>query len=53
MFATNELVVIVPRANDAGIHSVYDLRRDGLRIVVGAKGVPVGDYTRKALAALG
>ena len=53
VFATNELVLIVPRANNAGIHSVYDLQRDGLRLVIGAKGVPVGDYTRKALAALG
>jgi molybdate transport system substrate-binding protein len=53
VFATNELVVIVPRANDAGIHSVYDLRRDGVRLVIGAKGVPVGDYTRKAIASLG
>ena len=53
VFATNELVLIVPRANEAGIRSVYDLRRRGLRLVIGAKGVPVGDYTRKALAALG
>ena len=53
VFATNELVLIVPRANDAGIHSVYDLRRDGIRLVIAAKGVPVGDYARKALAALG
>ena len=53
VFATNELVLIVPRANKAGIRSVYDLRRKGLRLVIGAKGVPVGDYTRKALAALG
>jgi molybdate transport system substrate-binding protein len=53
VFATNELVLIVPRANDAGIHSVYDLRKRGLRLVIGAKGVPVGDYTRKALAAIG
>jgi molybdate transport system substrate-binding protein len=52
VFATNELVLIVPRANKAGIRSVYDLRRKGLRLVIGAKGVPVGDYTRKALAAL-
>jgi molybdate transport system substrate-binding protein len=52
VFATNELVLIVPRANEAGVRSVYDLRRKGLRIVIGAKGVPVGDYTRKALAAL-
>ncbi len=53
VFATNELVLIVPRANEAGIRSVYDLRKRGLRIVIGAKGVPVGAYTRKALAALG
>jgi molybdate transport system substrate-binding protein len=53
VFATNELVVIVPQANDANIDSVYDLRKRGLRIVIGAKGVPVGDYTRKALAAIG
>jgi molybdate transport system substrate-binding protein len=53
VFATNELVVIVPRANHANIDSVYDLTRRGLRIVIGAKGVPVGDYTRKALAAVG
>jgi molybdate transport system substrate-binding protein len=52
-FATNELVLIVPRENDAEIHSVFDLRRAGLRIVIAAKGVPAGDYTRKALAALG
>jgi len=52
VFATNELVLIVPRANEAGIRSVYDLRQKGLRVVIGAKGVPVGDYTRKALAAL-
>jgi molybdate transport system substrate-binding protein len=52
-FATNELVLIVPRENEAGIHSVFDLQRNGIRIVIAAKGVPVGDYTRKALAALG
>jgi len=53
VFATNELVLIVPRDNQAGIHSVYDLQQKGLRIVIAAQGVPVGDYTRKALASLG
>ena len=53
VFATNELVVIVPRENEADIDSVYDLRKRGLRIVIGAQGVPVGDYTRKALDAIG
>ena len=52
-FATNTVVLIVPRANPARIRSVYDLKRDGVKLVVGAKGVPIGDYTRKLLAALG
>jgi molybdate transport system substrate-binding protein len=53
VFATNTVVLIVPRANPARIRSVGDLRRSGLRLVVGAKGVPIGDYTRKLLANLG
>ena len=53
VFATNTVVLIVPRANPAHIHSVYDLQRDGIKLVVGAVGVPIGDYTRKLLANLG
>ncbi len=53
VFATNRLVLIVPRGNPAHLRSVFDLRRRGIRLVVGAKGVPIGDYTRKALAKLG
>jgi molybdate transport system substrate-binding protein len=52
-FATNTVVLIVPRANPAHIRSVYDLQRDGIKLVIGAKGVPIGDYTRKLLATLG
>jgi molybdate transport system substrate-binding protein len=51
-FATNTVILIVPRANPARIHSVYDLRHDGIKLVIGSKGVPVGDYTRKLLANL-
>ena len=53
VFATNTVVLIVPRGNPARIHSVEDLKRDGIRLVIGAKGVPIGDYTRKLLANLG
>jgi molybdate transport system substrate-binding protein len=53
VFATNTVVLIVPRANPAHIHSVYDLKRDGIKLVVGAQGVPIGDYTRKLLGNLG
>jgi molybdate transport system substrate-binding protein len=52
VFATNTLVLIVPRANPARIRSVYDLRRRGIKLVVGAPGVPIGDYTRTLLARL-
>src|SRR4051812_5426045 len=53
VFATNTVVLIVPRANPARIRSVYDLQRSGIKLVIGAKGVPVGDYARKLLANLG
>jgi len=53
VFATNTVVLIVPRANPARIHSVYDLQRPGIKLVIGAQGVPIGDYTRKLLANLG
>jgi molybdate transport system substrate-binding protein len=53
VFATNRLVVIVPRSNPGHVSSVYDLRRDGLRIVIGDRSVPIGSYTRQILDALG
>jgi molybdate transport system substrate-binding protein len=53
VFATNKLIVIVPRSNPGGIKSVYDLRRSGLRVVIGDKSVPIGSYTRQLLDTLG
>jgi molybdate transport system substrate-binding protein len=53
VFTRNELILIVPKSNPAGIHSVYDLRKPGVKLVVGAVGVPVGDYTRLVLHNLG
>jgi molybdate transport system substrate-binding protein len=53
VFATNRLVVIVPRSNPAHVRSVYDLRRRGLRVVVGDRSVPIGSYTRQILDTLG
>jgi len=52
-FATNKLVVIVPKSNPAGIHTVYDLRRSGVKIVIGDQSVPIGSYTRTLLDTLG
>jgi molybdate transport system substrate-binding protein len=52
-FATNRLIVIVPRSNSVGIHSVYDLRRAGVKVVIGDRTVPIGTYTRQILDTLG
>ncbi len=48
VIASNDLVVIVPPDNPAGIRSFWDLPR-ARRLVVGTKDVPVGVYTRQAL----
>jgi molybdate transport system substrate-binding protein len=53
VFATNRLIVIVPRSNPAHIRSVYDLRRGGVKVIVGTPSVPVGSYTRQVLDSLG
>jgi molybdate transport system substrate-binding protein len=52
-FASNRLVLIVPRANPAAIDSVEDVLQPGVKLVVAAEGVPVGDYTRTVLDTLG
>jgi molybdate transport system substrate-binding protein len=52
-FATNTLVLLVPKGNPAGLHSVFDLTRPGVKVVIGDAGVPVGAYTRTVLANLG
>ena len=49
LFTRNALILIVPKTNPARIRSVFDLRRDGVKLVVAAPGVPVGDYTRIVL----
>ena len=53
-FATNSLVVIVPRSNPAKIKTIFDLaRRPKLRLVVAGPKVPIGLYTREVLKRLG
>lgn len=49
VFTRNELIVIVPRSNPAHVHRVADLANPGVKVVVAAPGVPVGDYTRTVL----
>ena len=45
----NTLVLIVPRANPARIHSITDLRKPDLKIVIAGPTVPVGAYTLQVL----
>jgi molybdate transport system substrate-binding protein len=52
-FTSNRLALIVPKANPAGIASVYDLRRKPVKLVVANPAVPVGAYTRTVLRKLG
>jgi molybdate transport system substrate-binding protein len=53
-FATNSLVLIVPRRNPARIVTVGDLaKRSKLRLVVAGPKVPIGLYTREVLKRLG
>ena len=49
LFTRNQLVLIVPKSNPANIHSVADVAKPGVKLVVAAPGVPVGDYTRTVL----
>ncbi len=51
-FASNRLVVIVPRDDPARVGDVRDLAKPGTRVVVAAEGVPAGDYARDLLRRL-
>jgi molybdate transport system substrate-binding protein len=51
-FATNLLTVIVPASNPAGIASLADLAKPGVKIVAAAEGVPIQTYTAQLVANL-
>jgi molybdate transport system substrate-binding protein len=52
-FASNRLVIIVPRGNPARIRRPRDLARPGIVLVLAAPAVPAGSYARTALERLG
>jgi molybdate transport system substrate-binding protein len=53
-FATNSLVVVVPRSNPAKIRTIFDLgKRKKLRLVAAGPHVPIGLYAREVLKRLG
>ncbi len=51
-FARNKLEIAVAPGNPRGITALADLAKPGVTVVLGAVGVPAGDYTRSALAAM-
>jgi molybdate transport system substrate-binding protein len=51
VFATNRLVVAV--AKGSRVRVLDDLADDGVRIAIGSKGAPIGDYTRALIGRLG
>jgi len=50
VFAHNKLEIAVERGNPKGIHSLADLARPGLVVVLADPSVPAGRYAQQALA---
>lgn len=53
VFTRNTLVIVVPKGNPAGIKSIYDLSKPGVKIDVANSAVPVGSYTLQVLGQMG
>jgi molybdate transport system substrate-binding protein len=51
-FAGNELTIIVPVDNPAGIESPKDLAKDGVRIIAAGDEVPISKYAAKVVTRL-
>jgi molybdate transport system substrate-binding protein len=52
VFCTNQLVLVTPASNPAGITSLQDLATKPVKLVIGSETVPVGSYTRTVLTNL-
>jgi molybdate transport system substrate-binding protein len=49
IFLTNQLIVILPAANSARLKNLEDLAKPGIKLILAAEDVPVGNYARQAL----
>ena len=52
-FARNRLTVVVPHANPAGLTSVFDLARPGIRIIAAGESVPITAYAAELVERIG
>ncbi|MDD1761809.1 MAG: molybdate ABC transporter substrate-binding protein [Methanothrix sp.] len=53
VFTKNKISLIIPKDNPAQINNLSDLARPGVKIVMGTKDVPVGDYALQIINKLG
>lgn len=53
VFTKNKLSLIIPKDNPAKISNLSDLAKPGVKIVIGTKDVPVGDYALQIINKLG
>ncbi len=49
VFASNHMVVILPLTNPGNVHTLADLGRPGLKLVLADASVPAGNYARQIL----
>ena len=53
IFTRNTLVAIVPKSNPAGIKSIYDIAKPGVKLDIANSAVPVGSYTLQVWKQMG
>lgn len=51
-FTQNKLALIIPKHNPGKIYNLTDLAKPGIKIVIGIKEVPIGNYTLQVLEKL-
>lgn len=49
VFLTNQLILVLPKNNPAGIKTLEDLSQPGIKLVLAAEEVPAGKYARQIL----
>jgi molybdate transport system substrate-binding protein len=53
IFTKNKISLIIPKDNPAKIQNLTDLAKPGVKIIIGTKDVPVGDYAMQIINKLG